>query len=178
MKLFSNDSNALFIYDENLIICNGVPKIITIITNIPIKSQDMVLNLYKYKNLPFRYNKFKGTLKNPPQFLMIDRNNMLFRTLSYKEFQQCKKIPKNRFYACKFYNIYSKNVRKSCLSKIYMGDMSLISEFFSFVLDVAEEIVSQLSPTKFPIQPLDDLLTIRGDHGSVSGNSGNSTQLY
>ena len=157
LELFSTDPNSLLTYKANLFILGGIPKIVI---NIPIKSSDTALNLFRYRNYPFQWGKLRVTIRNTQPYLLIDNKNMLFKTISQRDFDSCTKIPKQQFYACQFENVFSKDVKKSCLPKLFIGSMQHLGRYCDFVLDISKEMVSQVTSSTFKVQPLAPILTI------------------
>ena len=144
--LASEEPERVFGYECSHVIF--VNHTLRIIVHIPAYREDSILTLFEYVPLPLPYGAVKFILPHPEaHILAINKENSLFRTLTRDQLNMCNRLLD--LYWCKHQNMFDRRVESSCLTALFLNNITGVRRNCRITLQPQKDYMVQLNSSDF-----------------------------
>ena len=106
-------------------------------------------DVFSFIPTPFSHARESAfTIGTGDQLLAINRDESLFFTMTYEEFEDCRPLS-SEVKICPSQNVISRDLKTSCLSSLFRGDFESAKRLCMYNKPLERELVTQLSGNEF-----------------------------
>ena len=146
MRLFNKHSAAIYHYPISTFRQGDELKYMI---HVPISTHLEQLQIFEFIPTPFHLGNFTAIIQTTNNILIIDDHNTFYAEKPRDFLQSC--LRSERTYHCDHSNMYSKDIKESCLAKLYTHDLTDLEQTCDVQVTENQEIIQQLTANRFRI---------------------------
>ena len=117
--------------------------------HVPISTHLERLQIYEFILTPFHLGNFTAIVRTTDNLLIIDDHNTFYAEKSMDFLDTC--LRSDTTYHCGSTNMYSKDLKESCLAKLYTHDLADLEQACDIRITENREIIQPLTSNRFRI---------------------------